>query len=97
MTRSIDCRIDIAKSYLDEAHNDLTFIRTVRYDTFGQGPANLTGPSKYVPFGITRFTLPEELHAFFHAALKAWIHNYRLCHTFNFKLKSTNAQYEYSL
>lgn len=44
---------------------------TVSEDTLVQGPANLTGPSKYLPLGIKRFTLPVDPHASFHAALNA--------------------------
>lgn len=50
----------------------------VRDDTLLHGPANLMGPIKYVPLGIRRFTEPEDLHASFHAALKAWNDKYQL-------------------
>lgn len=47
-------------------------IRNVTEDTLLQGPANLTGPTKYVPLGTNISTLPEYRQALFHAASKAW-------------------------
>ena len=60
----------------DEDHN-LAFKQTVRDDTLLHGPANLMGPIKYVPFGIRKFTEPDDSHAAFHAALKAWNDKYQ--------------------
>lgn len=55
-----------------DGSQNLASIQTVRDCTLLHGPTNLMGPIKYVPFGIRRVTEPEDSHAFFHAALKAW-------------------------
>lgn len=49
----------------------LALIRNVTEETFLQGPANLTGPTKYVPLGTNISASPENPHALFQAAMKA--------------------------